>query len=176
MKTLTKISLIISMLILLFPLGGAMSQDQADPELPKHLHGKALKAKEASLEILRGRPERPFKRLAPLWASRGSMESTMKELRKQAAKIGADAVMDVRVKTQKMETTDYDPGWWGEPGWGGGLGPYGGVWGGVGYWGGYAQSHTYNQPVVTGWAIQWTTAPQRQSLEQDVEDAPTQDQ
>src|SRR5690606_24536566 len=109
-----------------------------------------------------------------------SMRATMKDLRKQAAKLGADAVIDLRVKTEKMQSTDYDPGWWGAPGWGGGFGPYGGYWGGMSYWGGYAQTHTYTQPVVTGWAVKWTGPPPQnvkeimpqENLQQAVENAP----
>lgn len=121
---------------------------------PPKLHGKALKAKMASIEILNEKPLRDYTRLGPLWASKSNMERTMKELRKQAAKMGADAVIDLRVRTEKLQSTSYDPGWWG-PGYGGGFGSYGGYWGGMGYWGGYAQAHTYTQPVVTGWAIRW---------------------
>lgn len=117
------------------------------------LHGKALKEKEASIEIIRGVPDRLYKKLGPLWASKGSMKSTMKNLRKQAAKMGADAVIDVRVKTEKLQSAAYDPGFWGGPGY---WGPWGGPWGGFGYWGGYVSAHTYVQPVVLGWAVQWT--------------------
>ncbi len=120
------------------------------------LHGAALKEKEAELPILEGLPTRPYQKIAPVWASHISMESTMKDIRKQAAKIDADAVIDVRVKTEKLQNTQADPGFWGGPvGWDG-WGPWGGVWGGASYWGGYATSHTYTQPVVSGWAVKWT--------------------
>lgn len=104
----------------------------------------------------------------------------MKDIRKQTAKIGADAIIDVRVKTEKLEKTYEDPGFWAGPGAWGGWGPWGGPWGGIGYWGGYVQSHTYNQPVVSGWAVKWTGPPPAgekevmptPSLEEQVEDAP----
>lgn len=172
--------LILAAAVLLFPAISTAQEAVAPPEAPPHLHGKALKEKEESIQILQGKPEAPYERLAPIWASKSSMGSTLKDLRKQAAKMGADAVIDVRVKTEKLQSTDYDPGWWGDPGWGGGFGPYGGFWGGVSYWGGYAQTHTYTQPVVSGWAVRWTgTPPQNvkelmpeENLEQQVEDAP----
>lgn len=123
-------------------------------QAPK-LHGKALKEKMASLEIFQETPTRAYTRLGPLWASKSTMEKTMKNLRKQAAKMGADAIIDLRVRTEKLRSVSYDPGWWGPIGYGGGIGPYGGWWGGFNYWGGYAQSRTYMQPVVTGWAVRW---------------------
>ncbi len=182
MKTSLLLSLLIWMGISLLPqfsLAQEASAVQTAP--PPHLHGKALKAKEESIQIFETPPGVPFQKLSPLWASRSNMESTMKDLRKQAAKLGADGVIDVRVKTEKLRSTDYDPGWWGGPGWGGGFGPSGGYWGGMSYWGGYAQSNTYTQPVVTGWAVKWT-GPQpknaqepmpQENLEEAVEDAPS---
>lgn len=169
----------IFLLVLLIFSPAVVSAQDAPP--PKKLHGKALKEKEASLQIVQGYPNRSYQKIAPIWASKSSMERTMKGIRKQAARIGADAIIDIRVKTEKLHSTSYDPGFWGGPGGWGGWGPWGGPWGGMGYWGGYASSHTYTQPVVSGWAVRWTgpapavekdTVPPK-TLEQKVEDAPS---
>lgn len=156
------------------------AQESSTQEPPPKLHGKALKEKEDSIQVMRGQPNVPYERLAPIWSSKSDMEKTMKDLRKQAAKLGADAVIDITVHTEKLQSTDYDPGWWGGPGWGGGFGPGWGYWGGMGYWGGYAVAHTYTQPVVKGWAIRWKgpppqnvqELPPKENLEQAVENAP----
>lgn len=169
----------------IFPLGAetepapkapppGMAPPAQPPQPPEKLRGKALKEKEASIQMIQGIPEVPYQKIGPVWASKTSMKSTMKDLRKQAAKMGADAIVNMRVHTEKMQSTTYDPGWYG------GIGPYGGWWGGMSYWGGFASTNTWNQPVVTGWAIKWTgTPPQnvkeympQESLEQEVENAP----
>lgn len=177
MKKLHPLLLAIVVGCIFLPSGSVPAQEEA----PQKLHGKALKEKMSEIQILQGIPEAPYQKLAPLWASKGDMEKTMEDLRKQAAKLGADAIIGIRVRTEKLESTSYDPGWWAGPGWGGGFGPYwGGYWGTMGYWGGYARSHTYTQPVVSGWAIRWEgTPPQnvpefplKENLEQAVEDAP----
>jgi len=155
------------------PPGMAPPQESSTP--PKKLHGKALKENEASLQLIDGIPQAPYKKLGPIWSSKGSMKSTMKDLRKQAAKMGADAVINIHVRTEKMHSSSYDPGWYG------GFGPYGGYWGGMSYWGGYASTQTWVQPVVTGWAVKWEGAPPQnvktlqpgeESLQQQVENAP----
>lgn len=179
-----KANLSILILIILLTVPRLSSAQEAEKGVapPVKLHGKALKAKQASIQVLEGTPNQAYQKIAPIWASKSNMEKTLKSIRKQAAKVGADAVIDVRVKTQKLESTYSDPGFWGGPYWGGGFGgPWGGYWGGMGYWGGYVQSHTYTQPVVSGWAVKWTgpapaepkdTIPPK-TLQEKVEDAPS---
>lgn len=128
-----------------------------DLPVESKFHGKALKEKEQEIEIINSTPTRSFQKLAPLWASKDNMDNTMKDIRKQAAQLDADAVIQIQTHTEEVKHTDYDPTFWGEPvGWGG-YGPWGaGPWGGVGYWGGYVSAHTTPQPVVQGWAVKWT--------------------
>lgn len=95
---------------------------------------KELKKRIEKIEIFHDTPNRPFKRITPVWStSMVSMERAMKGLKKQAAKAGADAIIEVKIGTQSSEI----------------------VTGSAGSWGGVIGGGSSPQPVVQGWAIKW---------------------
>lgn len=92
-------------------------------------HRKTKLEKIDSIELIEGIPQRKFVKLAPLWEKDEKIENAVKKLKKQAVKVGADAVIDFQF--------------------GSGSHGSGGAVGGVGW----ATSDT--QPVVSGWAVKW---------------------
>lgn len=59
----------------------------------------------ARVEFFEGRPNRSYAALSPLSASKGSIDKAYERLRDKAAKMGADAVIDVKcVAGEKIRT------------------------------------------------------------------------
>lgn len=101
---------------------------------PEAKAGKETKKKSEMIELLYDQPTRPFKRLGPVWAtSMISMERAMKEAKKQAAKMGGDSIIDIKVGTSTSEM----------------------VTGSAGSWGGFVGGGSSPQPVIQGWAMKW---------------------
>jgi len=85
--------------------------------------------KYAHIELIEGKPKRAYKKLEPIWASAYSMKGTIKKAKKQAYKMGADAIIDVKIGTGDEAS--------------------GSAYGGFGY--GYSSP----KPILKGWGIKW---------------------
>lgn len=83
-----------------------------------------------SIEMIEGIPQgKSYQKIQPVWASANSMSSAIKKAKKQALKVGADAIIDTKMET-KMASA------------------------GSATWT-FGMSVSKPQPVVTGWAIKW---------------------
>lgn len=111
-------------------------------ETPK-LTTAELKEKIETIELLPDTPKRPFKRLMPIQsASLWSMERAVDGLKKQAAKMGADAVIEVQMGKNAYSVTSGSVG-------GSASNRNGKVVGSS-----FGSGAEY--PTIQGWAIKWT--------------------
>lgn len=100
---------------------------------PKPKTTPAITQKIDSIEIIDGIPKgRKFTKLTPIlgkcdWSA--TLDCAMKQAKKQAAKAGGDAIIQVEVTTSKHE--------------------------GAGYGGGVFMYGASDMPIVKGWAIKW---------------------
>ena len=147
-------------LLLIFPLTTVSNtQAQQNSETiskQNEKKNKAVKKKAEDIEIIEGTPTRPFTKIAPIWESghsewgmRPNMEKTMERVKKNAAKMGADAIIEFRVSTG---TASVGMGAGGGGGYlsGNASGISGSAFNSMG-WG----STTNPAPVVEGWAVKW---------------------
>ncbi len=84
-----------------------------------------------SVQIIEGTPKKKFEKLQPVWASASSMPMALKKLKKQAYKLGGNAIINFKTSTQQVEESA----------------------GAINDFFGYYGSSSTAQPVVEGWAV-----------------------
>lgn len=126
-----KVKVIAMVVLLLIPiLSNAGTPVLTDGKMAKAQKG--MKAKIELIELIEGTPKRKFQKLAPVWSS-DWMEAALKDVKTQAYKKGADAIIEFKVESQVVQQA------------GGGLTAAMGIYS--------SSEQTY--PIVKGWAVKW---------------------
>lgn len=118
-----KITLLLLLTFLSMPVF-AYKTNQESPQAQK-----ATQEAVDRVEIIEGVPSKKFKKIQPVWATDLKMPNAMKKLKKDAAKLGADAIIEFQFSTQQVSSAGASSA--------------------------IFLSSNQSQPVVQGWAVKW---------------------
>ncbi len=85
-----------------------------------------------SIELIDGTPKRKFQKLQPIWVTAYTMNGAIKKAKKDAAKAGADAIIEVTTGENKTSV--------------GSVAATGVLFG---------MATSQSLPVIKGWAVKW---------------------